>query len=120
MDARQRFSVEGAVSLASSTGLITRLLTTAGSFLATGGINHLLDSCKTSGAFTLEALLTPAKATLDRPGVILQLGPSSGSPNLALQQEGPGIFLRLRTATAGNAAESRTELLQWPEGHLRV
>jgi hypothetical protein len=91
------------------------MLTTAGSFLATGGINHILDSCKTSGAFTLEALLTPAKATLDRPGVVLELGPSSGSPNLALEQEGPGIFLRLRTATAGNAAESRTELLPWPD-----
>lgn len=99
------------------------LLTKGGSFRATGGINYLLDACKTSGAFTVEALLTSGQITLDHPGVILQLGPTSGRPNLALQQDGNKILLRLRTAVDGKAAENKTELLVWPDDkthHLAV
>lgn len=99
------------------------LLTEGGSFLATGGVTHLTAACKSSGAFTVEALLTPVRVPLQGRGTILWVGPSSGSPNLALCQEGAKITLRLRTAVAGNATESTTELCTWPDAgthHLAV
>lgn len=99
------------------------LLTDGGSWKAAAGMNFILDSCKASGAFTIEALLTPSQLTLDHKGVILWFGPTTGSPNAALCQEGKTISLRLRTVTDGVAAESRTDLLQWPDAqphHLAV
>lgn len=59
--------------------------------------NALLAACRASGQFTIEALVTPAKAVQRGPARIISFAPATGAGNFVLGQEGASLVLRLKT-----------------------
>lgn len=95
-----------------------------GSFVAEKVEPYLLDALKASGAFTVEAYLTPPATAFAGPGEIISFSAGPEDLNFALVQEAEKLWLSLRTGAAGaKPAPHRVALCAWPKGqagHLAV
>ncbi|MGB2938513.1 MAG: LamG domain-containing protein [Phycisphaerae bacterium] len=91
------------------------MITDGGSFAASSGAEYLLNECKRSGELTISAMIKPVSLKLESAAPVIYFGPTSGSPNFALLQQGDKLLLKLRTAKFNNAAESHAELVKLPD-----
>jgi hypothetical protein len=74
-----------------------------GWFEAPRAADFITASCQASGAFTIEAMITPA--TLTQQGDLLSLGASAADRDLALVQDQEALRLRLRTSAGDQIVE---------------
>ena len=92
------------------------MVTSGGSFTVPFADAWLLTACRTSGALSLEAYLTPLAAAFDQVGEIVSFSTDAKARNFALVQDHGKLVLLLRTSADKNPAGQAVELYALPAG----
>ncbi len=84
---------------------------TGGSFAAENADARLLAACQATNQLSIEALITPAKASQVGPARIITFSSGTDTRNFTLGQEGDRLIFRLRTPETGpNGANPQVDL----------